>query len=214
MNHFLSELLTRYPTLNDCREEIEAAAQMMLETYRRGGKILVCGNGGSCSDSDHIVGELMKEFLGKRKMPLAEQARFRDALGADAEDLIEKLQCGIPAISLPAQSAILSAFANDVDAELVYAQLVFGYAKAEDLLIGLSTSGNSKNVVCAAKVAKATGMHSLALTGAKESALSAICDCTIRVPETETFKVQELHLPVYHYLCAWVESEIFGCERH
>lgn len=210
MDVFLDELLTRYPVLNTCKEEIQVAGKMMLETYNAGGKILVCGNGGSCSDSDHIVGELMKGFLEKRKMPINQQDVFRNALGADAENLIKKLQCGIPAISLPAQSAVLSAFANDVDAELVYAQLVFGYAKKEDLFIGLSTSGNSKNVVMAQKVAKAMGMRSLALTGAKESVLSEICDCTIRVPETETFKVQELHLPVYHYLCAWVESKIFN----
>ena len=211
MNAFLDELLNRYPVLTDCKDEIQAAGNMILETYNAGGKILVCGNGGSCSDSDHIVGELMKGFLGKRKMSVDQQEIFRKILGSDAENLIEKLQCGIPAISLPAQSAVLSAFANDVDAELVYAQMVFGYAKVEDMFIGLSTSGNSKNVVMAAKVAKAMGMRTLALTGAKGSVLSEICDCTVSVPETETFKVQELHLPVYHYLCAWVETQIFCC---
>ena len=150
MNHFLGELLTRYPALNGCLEEIESAAQMMLETYRRGGKILVCGNGGSCSDSDHIVGELMKGFLGKRKMPLAEQAPFRDALGADAEDLIEKLQCGIPAISLPAQSAILSAFANDVDAELFH-EAAIGKIAGEQLIklmtLGLTEAEAEEQII-------------------------------------------------------------------
>ena len=169
MNAFLDELLNRYPVLTDCKDEIQAAGNMILETYNAGGKILVCGNGGSCSDSDHIVGELMKGFLGKRKMSVDQQEIFRKILGSDAENLIEKLQCGIPAISLPAQSAVLSAFANDVDAELVYAQMVFGYAKVEDMFIGLSTSGNSKNVVMAAKVAKAMGMRTLALTGAREA---------------------------------------------
>ena len=178
MKAFLDELLNRYPVLNDCKEEIQIAGKMMLETYKAGGKILVCGNGGSCSDSDHIVGELMKGFLGKRKMSVDQQEIFRNVLGADAENLIEKLQCGIPAISLPAQSAILSAFANDVDAELVYAQMVFGYAKTEDLFIGLSTSGNSKNVVMAAKVAKATGMRTVALTGAKK----VLCPRFVIVP--------------------------------
>ena len=210
MDLMLEELLTRYPTLESCRAEIEKAADMMLATYQNGGKILVCGNGGSCADSDHIVGELMKGFLLLRKMNDEQQATFRKALGEEAEDLIEKLQCGIPAISLPAQSAVLSAFANDVDAELMYAQLVFGYAKEHDLLIGLSTSGNSKNIVAAAKVAKAMGIATLALTGERESKLSALCDCTVRVPETETFKVQELHLPVYHYLCATLEARLFG----
>lgn len=210
MDLMLEELLTRYPTLESCHAEIEQAADMMLVTYQNGGKILVCGNGGSCADSDHIVGELMKGFLLRRKMSGEQQEVFRKALGEEAEDLIEKLQCGIPAISLPAQSAVLSAFANDVDAELMYAQLVFGYAKEHDLLIGLSTSGNSKNVVAAAKVAKTMGIATLALTGEKESQLSALCDCAVRVPETETFKVQELHLPVYHYLCATLEHRLFG----
>lgn len=210
MDLMLEELLTRYPILESCRAEIEQAADMMLATYQNGGKILVCGNGGSCADSDHIVGELMKGFLLLRKMNDEQQATFRKALGEDAENLIEKLQCGIPAISLPAQGAVLSAFVNDVDAELIYAQLVFGYAKEHDLLIGLSTSGNSKNVVAAAKVAKAMGIATLALTGERESKLSALCDCTVRVPETETFKVQELHLPVYHYLCATLEHRLFG----
>ena len=210
MNTLLTELIARYPILTPIKADIQKAAEMMLETYRAGGKILVCGNGGSCADSDHIVGELMKGFLGKRRMDPQQQERFRDALGEEAQELIEKLQCGIPAISLPSQSAVLSAFANDVDAELMYAQLVFGYAKKEDLLIGLSTSGNSKNVTAAVKVAKAMGVSTLALTGSRESELSKRCDCTIRVPETETFKVQELHLPVYHYLCAYVENQLFG----
>ena len=210
MDLMLEELLTRYPALTGCCAEIVQAANMMLAAYQNGGKILVCGNGGSCADSDHIVGELMKGFLLMRNMNGEQAEQFRKALGEDAEEMIEKLQCGIPAISLPAQSAVLSAFANDVDAELMYAQLVFGYAKPGDLLIGLSTSGNSKNVVAAAKVAKAMGIATLALTGERESKLSALCDCTVRVPEAETFKVQELHLPVYHYLCASLEDRLFG----
>ena len=205
----LAELMERYPSLRECESDIIAARDMMLEVYRAGGKILVCGNGGSCADSDHIVGELMKGFLLRRPMSEQMKNRFTDTLGEDANELIDKLQCGIPAISLPAQSAVLSAYANDVDGDLVYAQLVFGYATEKDMLIGISTSGNSRNVVPAAKVAKALGARTLALTGARDSKLSALCDCTVRVPETETFKVQELHLPVYHYLCAAVERELF-----
>lgn len=206
----LDHLLKRYPVLEECRNEIQLADEMMWQTYRADGKILVCGNGGSCADSDHIVGELMKGFLQKRPMNGEQAARFREVLGEDGEEMIEKLQCGIPTISLPAQSAILSAFANDVNAELVYAQMVFGYAKAGDLLIGLSTSGNSRNVVAAAKVAKVMSANTLALTGMGESKLSQICDCTVRVPESETYKIQELHLPVYHFLCASLENRIFG----
>ena len=207
----LNELMQRYPALADCREAIVAAEQMMMDTYCDGGKILVCGNGGSCADSDHIVGELMKGFLLMRRMDGATADKFKAALGEeDAQVFIDKLQGGIPAISLPSQSAVLSAYVNDVDPELMYAQLVYGYARKGDMLIAISTSGNSKNAVAAAKVAKALGIRTLALTGAKDSKLSAICDVTVKAPETETFKIQELHLPIYHYLCASLEHKLFS----
>lgn len=208
----LNELIKRFPNLVPLVPDIRRAEELMFQTYSRGGKILVCGNGGSCADADHIVGELMKGFLQKRRMSPAMAEQFHTVLGESAGRYIEALQCGIPAISLPAQSAVLSAFANDVDAELVYAQLVFGYARKGDLFIGISTSGNAGNVVAAAEAAKALGVSTLALTGARESRLSHICDCTLRAPETETFRVQELHLPVYHYLCAALEERLFGKE--
>ena len=193
-------LYEKYPALEVCREEINKALELILDTYRRGGKVLVCGNGGSAADSEHIVGELMKGFLLKRPV-MDKRIPERLRMG---------LQGSLPAISLPSQCAILSAFINDVDPEMMYAQLVYGYAKENDLLIGLSTSGNSKNVVNAIEVAKCLGMKTLSLTGEKESRMSAISDVTIQVPETETYKVQEYHLPVYHYLCAEVERVIFG----
>ena len=172
----------------------------MIDTYKNGGKVLVCGNGGSAADSEHIVGELMKGFMLKRTVT--------------DERIPEHLRCGLqgalPAISLPSQSAILSAFINDVDPEMMYAQLVYGYANENDILIGLSTSGNSENVVNAAIVAKAKGAKVIALTGAKESKMNTISDITIKAPETETYKVQELHLPIYHYLCAETEKHFFG----
>ncbi len=209
MNH-IEELLTRYPALTVCREALEQALSLMLDTYHKGGKLLACGNGGSAADASHIVGELMKGFLLKRPMTQDEKRRFEDALGKeDGAPLIAKLQRGIPAIALDTASALLTAYANDVDADLIYAQQVFGYARPADLFLGISTSRNSKNVVNAAKTAKALGIPSIALTGARESALSALCTCTIRVPETETFKVQELHLPVYHALCAEIEERLF-----
>ncbi len=210
MNAMLKELFERYPSLSACEADILAAEEQMMAAYNSGAKIMVCGNGGSCADSDHIVGELMKGFLLMRRMDKATEQKFRDALGDDADEFVDKLQGGIPAISLPSQGAVLSAFVNDVDPALMYAQLVYGYARKGDLLIAISTSGNSKNVVAAAKVAKAMGISTLALTGAKDSKLSELCDTTLRVPETETFKVQEMHLPVYHYLCAAVEKRIFG----
>ena len=192
-------LYEKYPALKVCREDIETALELMLDTYRNGGKVLVCGNGGSAADSEHIVGELMKGFLSKR--PVTDERI--------PEKMRGNLQGSLPAISLPSQSAILSAFINDVDPEMMYAQLVYGYAKENDLLIGLSTSGNSKNVVNAIEVARSIGMKTLSLTGEKESRMSALSDVTIRVPETETYKVQEYHLPVYHYLCAEVERVMF-----
>lgn len=192
-------LYERYPALCVCKEDIEKALHLMIDTYKNGGKVLVCGNGGSASDSEHIVGELMKGFILKR--PVTDERI--------PKELRKGLQGSMPAISLPSQSAILSAFINDVDPEMMYAQLVYGYAKEEDLVIGLSTSGNAKNVVNAIQVAKCLGVKTLALTGEKESKLSEQCDVTIKVPETETYKIQEYHLPVYHYLCSEVEKEIF-----
>ena len=207
------ELFQRYPELRACEADIDCALKLITETYEKGGKILICGNGGSCSDAQHIVGELMKGFLLKRPMTEAQKNAFDAALGAEeAEAFASRLQRGLPAISLDSQSALFTAYANDADADYVYAQAVFGYGKPEDLLIGISTSGNSKNVVLAMKTAKALGIRGISLTGAKESKLSVLSDVTIRVPETETFKVQELHLPVYHYLCAATEEYFFGEE--
>ena len=193
-------LYERYPALNVCREEIENAVDMIISTYQNAGKVLVCGNGGSASDSEHIVGELMKGFLSKR---VVKDERI-------PESLRNGLQGALPAISLPSQSAILSAFINDVEPEMMYAQLVYGYARENDLVIGLSTSGNSKNVVKAIEVAKCIGAKTLSMTGEKASRLSELSDITIRVPSTETYKIQEYHLPVYHYLCMEVEKIMFG----
>ena len=196
----LKELISRYNVLEECREDIIKARDAIIKCYENGGKMLICGNGGSCADSDHIVGELMKGFLLKREI---DDPRLPSHIG-------EKLQAALPAISLPSQSAALTAFMNDVDPSLVYAQLLYGYARPNDLFLGLSTSGNSQNVVNAATVAKAVGIATVAMTGTRESKLSEICDVTIRVPECETFKIQELHLPIYHYLCASVEEHFFG----
>lgn len=207
---YMEELLERYPALAGCRRDAECAVERMVQCYRSGGKILVCGNGGSCSDSDHIVGELMKGFHLKRPMDAKQAERFRAVLGEGAERYIERLQCGIPAIALPAQAAVLSAFANDVDPELVYAQMVFGYARPQDLLICISTSGNAGNAVAAAEVAQAMGIPVIALTGERDSDLEKKAAVCIRVPDHETYRIQELHLPVYHYLCAETEARLFS----
>ena len=207
----LDELFQRYPALKECEQDITGALALMNETYKNGGKILVCGNGGSCSDAQHIVGELMKGFLLKRPMTEAQKKAFADALGEEeAENFASRLQRGLPAISLDAQGALFTAYANDADADYVYAQAVFGYGKPEDLLIGISTSGNSKNVVAAAKVARAIGVKVIALTGCDGGMLREIADASICVPEVETYKIQELHLPIYHHLAAEIEKHFFG----
>ena len=198
----LDELFERYPTLEKCRCAISAAVDMLLAAYGNGGKVLVCGNGGSASDAEHIVGELLKKFKKHRDVPESVAEKLRPELAA-------KLEGSLPAISLVSMSGIITAFANDVAWETVFAQQVLGLGKPGDVLIALSTSGNSANCVAAAEVMKAVGGKTIAFTGMKESKLSEICDATIRVPETETFKVQELHLPVYHALCAAVEEELF-----
>ena len=203
----MESLLTRYPALAVCADSIEQAAELLIRRCGAGGKVLLCGNGGSSADCDHIVGELMKGFLSRRT--LTEDDRERLA-GVGAPELADKLQYGIPAISLSSQTAVLSAFANDVSPDAVYAQLMFAYGTACDTAICLSTSGNSINVVLAAAAARAKGMAVLSLTGTKPAALDGKSDIVIKVPETETYRVQELHLPVYHYLCAALEETLFG----
>ena len=193
------DLLIRDPQLNICKNDIENALSLMIDTYKKGGKILVCGNGGSSADADHIVGELMKGFLKSRKVT---DERI-------PQELREKLQGALPAISLSAHTSLMTATINDNDADMVFAQQVYGYAKDNDLLIAISTSGNSKNVLNAVKVAKALGVKAVALTGEAGGALKEIADVTICAPSTETYKIQEYHLPIYHYLCASVENEIF-----
>jgi len=205
----LKELIERYPVLASCEDDIKKAVDAMIACYERGNKILLCGNGGSCADCDHIVGELMKGFLKLRPIDESEKARMKAASPTLDDELLSKLQCGLPAISLPSIAALNSAFCNDVDPELIYAQSLFALAKEGDLLIGLSTSGNAKNVFAAVKVAKALGVKVIGMTGAKGGKLYENSDICIRVPENETFKIQELHLPVYHYLCAAVEGHFF-----
>lgn len=193
------EIYERFPQLEICREDIEKARSLIISTYEKGGKILLCGNGGSAADCEHIAGELLKGFLKKREV----------SDNRIPEEMRKNLQGALPAISLVSQSAIFSAFINDVDPEMIYAQLVYGYARENDLLIALSTSGNSKNVVNAVKVAKAIGIKTLSMTGERDSIMSGLSDVTVKAPESETFKVQELHLPIYHYLCAEAEKHFF-----
>ena len=201
-------LIERYASLKVCENEIKSAIDALVSSYEKGSKLLLCGNGGSCADCDHIVGELMKGFLKKRPIGADKKAEMKANSELD-DELFAKLQGGLPAISLPSICALNSAFANDVDAELMYAQSVYALGKSGDVLIAISTSGNAKNVFLAAKVAKAIGMTVVALTGEGRGALGGIADIVIAVPERETYKVQELHLPVYHAICAEVEEYFF-----
>ena len=205
----LNELMKRYPQLEVCKGDIIKAEKALIECYENGGKVLICGNGGSCADSDHIVGEIMKGFLKLRPLSDEKKAEMKKNSDLADDELLSKLQGGLPAISLPSITALNSAFCNDVDPELIYAQPLIALANQNDILIGISTSGNSKNVFAAVKVAKALGIKVIGLTGNTGGKLKEHSDIAICVPENETFKIQELHLPVYHYLCAAVEEHFF-----
>jgi D-sedoheptulose 7-phosphate isomerase len=205
----LAALVARYPILKDSVEAVRSAYLAVVECYEKGGKVLACGNGGSSADADHIVGELMKGFLSKRPLPDDLQAALRAADPELGDVLARRLQAALPAIDLSAQSALSTAFANDVDASLTYAQQVLGYGRAGDVLIGISASGNAANVIAALLAAKARGVRTIGLTGASGGRMKDRCDLWVPVPAATTPEVQELHLPVYHCLCAMVEEHFF-----
>ena len=197
----------RYPKLIENRKDIEAAADSIIKCYENSGKILICGNGGSAADCEHIVGELMKGFNKKRELK-DEQKRAFDGI-ENAEYLFSHLQNALPAVSLVSQTSLITAFLNDVSADMIFAQQVWGYGNKGDILLSLSTSGNSANVVNASKTAKAAGLTVISVTGEKESGLSLISDICIRLPACSVPEIQELTVPVYHYICDCVESRFF-----
>ena len=209
-------LIARYPALAVCAADVRAAVETLVDSWRAGGKLIVCGNGGSASDAEHIVGELMKGFLLPRR--LGEDLLEKLHAVCDATDpktvdyLMQNLQGALPAISLPSQLAISTAFSNDQAPDLTFAQQVLGLGKPEDVLLGITTSGNSKNVLYAFRMAKALGMKSIALTGASggKCVTGGYADITIKAPADETYMIQEYHLPIYHALCIAVEEEFFG----
>ncbi|SFJ51287.1 D-sedoheptulose 7-phosphate isomerase [Halobacillus dabanensis] len=210
MEQEMERLLRKYPDLEVCRNDIEQAAHFLIKGYKSGKKTLLCGNGGSASDCDHIVGELMKGFTLKRPVDSLFEKELKEAFPENGEFLAQNLQQGLPAISLASHSALSTAFINDVTPEMVFAQQVYGYGEAGDMVIGISTSGNSANVVNALKVSKAMGLRTIGLTGESGGEMKEICDVTIRVPWTETLDVQERHLPIYHSLCIILEKEFFN----
>lgn len=209
----LAELTKRYPVLEEIREEILEAYEILEKCYERGGKLLIAGNGGSCADAEHIVGELMKGFLKPRRLAKELQEKMRTEDEENGEKLASLLQGGLPALALNGHPGLSTAFANDVDADMVYAQQVCGYGEEGDVFLGISTSGNAKNVDYAVTVAKAKNMRVIGLTGKDGGRLGKRADVALIVPEQETYKIQELHLPIYHVLCLLLEERFFGEEQ-
>lgn len=202
-------LMERYPSLESAKNDIVAAYLLLEESYKNGGKLLVAGNGGSAADAEHIVGELMKGF----KLPRKPEADFAEKLVEENQELgsvlAENLQGALPAIALDGHPALSTAYMNDCEPLLCFAQQVNGYGKSGDVFLGISTSGNSKNVLYAATTAHAKGMKVIGLTGAKDSKLKDMSDVCIKAPQTETYMIQELHLPIYHCLCLMLEDKFF-----
>lgn len=204
--------MERYSLLQSCGNQIISAFDSLVKCYSQGGKVLVCGNGGSAADAEHIVGELMKKFRIKRPAELKLKEKL-SSMGIDFEEHnFLQLERALPAISLVSHSALITAIVNDIGGDMIFAQQVYGYGKPGDVLIGLSTSGNSKNVITAIKVARALDMDVIGFTNTIGGRMKELCNTTICVPDTVTFQIQELHLPVYHLLCAMVEEEMFGVE--
>ena len=210
MDMYGEKLIKRYPELIVCKKEIFNAYEIIRKSFENGGKLLVAGNGGSAADSEHIVGELMKSFKLKRKINTEYKNKLKLISDDMGEFLAENLQGALPTIALDTQVALVTAYKNDCEPVLCFAQQVNGYGKEQDVFLAISTSGNSKNIIYAAIVAKAKGMKVVGLTGAKKSVLSEIADITVRVPQEETYLIQELHLPIYHCWCLMLERYFFG----
>ncbi|MFT6069159.1 MAG: D-sedoheptulose 7-phosphate isomerase [Bacteriovoracaceae bacterium] len=201
-----SELFKRHPKLESCRDSIEKSLTILIESFEKKGKLMVMGNGGSSADAEHMCGELTKGFLLKRPLTEENKKKFSNI----DSSIAEKLQMGLPAFSLGVAHSGNSAFLNDVDPLLVYGQQIWVQGSEADTVMGITTSGNSKNVIEGFKVAKAMGLKTIGLTGSKDSLCNEWCDVVIQVPEEETYKAQELHLPVYHALCIELEFHFFG----
>lgn len=203
---YIAELIERYPCLSVCEKDIREAANKIIASYKKGGKLMVAGNGGSAADSDHITGELLKSFV-KKRTPEASFIEKLKKIDADTGAyLADKLQGSLPAIALTNNSALMTASLNDVDGNVMFAQQLNGFGQKGDIFLGISTSGNSADIVYATVVAKAKGLVTVALTGRDGGKLKKLADISIVVPQKETFKIQELHLPVYHALCLTIEE--------
>lgn len=205
----IETLIERYPALSVCEDDIVKATELMIKSYENGGKIMTCGNGGSAADAVHIVGELMKGFCKRRELPENEK-NVLSAYGEEGRVLAENLQGTLASVSLINEISLQTAFSNDVLPELGTAQQLYGLAEKGDVFIGISTSGNAKNIYYASIAAKAKGCSVVILSGRDGGILKRLADVSVIVPETETYKIQELHLPVYHAICLALEEEFFG----
>ena len=203
-------LMKRYPVLEACKEEIIGGYELMEECYKNGGKLLIAGNGGSAADSEHIAGELMKRFKIPRSIPEDLKKKLIEIDSVRGENLSKNLERPLMAIPLVAHEALTTAYINDVDGLGVFAQQLYGFGRAGDVFLGITTSGNSQNVMSATVVARALGIKVLGLTGENGGELSQVANVCVKVPETETYMVQELHLPVYHCWCLMLEDKFFG----
>jgi D-sedoheptulose 7-phosphate isomerase len=210
MSAELDRLLHRYQTLTVCELDLQHALEMLKTAFAGGNKLLACGNGGSAADCEHVVGELLKGFLHHRAISAAHREMLEQSAGADGTALAERLEGALPAISLVSQTSLITAVANDASAEMIFAQQVYALGKPGDVLLAISTSGNSPNVRNAIVVAKAFGLKVIALTGRSGGAIAPLADVSVRVPADTVFEIQELHLPVYHWLCIELERHFFG----
>lgn len=206
---YIAQLIERYPALSVCEKDIRATADALIASYKKGGKLLVAGNGGSASDSDHICGELLKSFVKIRKPEADFLSKLKEIDADTGAYLSDKLQGSLPAIALTNQSALMTASLNDVDGNVMFAQQVNGYGKPDDVFLGITTSGNSADVIYATVVAKAKGLKTIALTGKTGGKIKNLADISIVVPANETFMIQEYHLPVYHALCLEIEEHFW-----
>lgn len=210
MNIFIENLISRYPVLQKCQVDIEKACRVCCDSFSNSGSLFLCGNGGSASDADHISGELMKGFLLKREISDDKKTELTGLFGEEGKFIADHLQDGLPAVSLNGHPALSSAFANDVDPSMVFAQQLYVMGKPGDVVIGLSTSGNSDNILKCFKVAKYKNITSILLTGRDGGKGSELADISLIMPEMETYKIQELHLPVYHTMCIVIEDYFYG----
>lgn len=203
----IHDLRERYPQIRSCLEQIINAFLILKQTFINNGKLLICGNGGSAADAEHISGELMKGFLKKRPLPDTLSNKIKEMGGAAG--WVEQLQGSLPVIPLTSNTALISAISNDLSSDQVFAQQVLGYGRIGDTLMAISTSGLSANVIRAVIVAKSVGLQTIGLTGKTGGHLKELCNVTIQAPADETYRIQELHLPIYHLLAAMLEEEFF-----